>query len=541
MISPAALFINVLLTAAALLAVFARFVILAILLWAGNGHVVQDDLTACVIALVFVLSWFFAWYPDWLRREIAARAFPGRYARRGLRIAWLNAYLLLLAASYLGLSMISMLASGSPSTLAWKDGVVSSALCCVGFLVGLRHCRYPSIHILNGLALASRDQVFELLNVLIVGMSADRTIQVTSFERYYKDYVEESAACERWMRGWQQAVVSRQTPVEQLIRIYNEDNLAQDLESRLKTYENCSEYDIRIIIAPPSIPMVDLYMEIERFAVIALPKDSRTNAFAEQFLLVTEDLQLRALAVWFKTMWDNGRPIKDHSGATNGLAEAKAVLADLARCDPKLLEFSPQLVITGAKVIPDAIKLLIEVSKFDGLAVLMSEWGRTLRSKLQEALHHVRHIPVGSYQEFTSISDALLSAFLEAQGTVRCTSMIREGDDFWMTQEQAIERLEQIRIQRGIRVHRIFVFPNPDLRRHYLPLMKSQADAGTSVSYVISASAVRDFAVIDDRFIVIDTPHAAMRTDVEADVQGCIRDFNTLLSEATAVTGEHTC
>src|ERR1035438_4929513 len=104
MISPAALFINVLLTAAALLAVFARFVILAILLWAGNGHVVQDDLTACVIALVFVLSWFFAWYPDWLRREIAARAFPGRYARRGLRIAWLNAYLLLLAASYLGLS-----------------------------------------------------------------------------------------------------------------------------------------------------------------------------------------------------------------------------------------------------------------------------------------------------------------------------------------------------------------------------------------------------------------------------------------------------
>jgi hypothetical protein len=113
--------------------------------------------------------------------------------------------------------------------------------------------------------------------------------------------------------------------------------------------------------------------------------------------------------------------------------------------------------------------------------------------------------------------------------------VIRESDEFWDVEHDAIQRLERIVEGRGVQLERIFVFPNENLRQRYAGLMADQATGLTRVFYTVQVRRTWDFAIIDKTVIVIDNLLSAVRSVVPADVKKCSDEYAILKADSHEV------
>ena len=394
------------------------------------------------------------------------------------------------------------------------------------------------VHLLDGLRIQSRDTHYSLQLKLLRGLRAKNSVMVTAFEASTRHYVEESAECKKWMTRWQSRVIRRKVPVKQLLRVYNEKNLRDDVYDRLEKFRAWSGYKMRMVLSPPELPIVDMYVEHGRYAILCLPADTATPFLPEQFVYISRQPALEALEQWFLSMWHHGLPLNESTSLPERLEEVRKNLEHLSSIDAGLLERPAEIVWEASKVLPDSVRLLVEIVRRSRLRSFDADQP-AVRQAIVRVIEEVS-MPT-TVRHRSSLVAALADATDGANHSVCSTAVLGAKDTFWLEHLNEVVSREKSLAKRGVSSQRVFLATSREVLRRHKRVMNELAQAGCVVRTLAAAEpVVADFAIVDEALLIIDNGNTATESANPEDVGAMMKVFEATWSRAEAWPGPAT-
>ncbi len=363
------------------------------------------------------------------------------------------------------------------------------------------------VHLLDGIVINSRDVHYGLQEALLAGLNQATPIAVTSFEQYTRPYVAESEVCERWMKAWQTRVAKKKIAVRQILRAYNEHNLVHDTHDRITRFAEHPGYQIRLLISPPELPIIDVYVEGNRYAVLCFPLESSQPYVVQQYVYVSGKDVLSALERWFSSMWHHALPLNDSTSSPKTIESVRKKLEQLSGIDPGLLEHPAEIVWEAARTLPEAVQLLVEVARRSQIPPFRETAGHIRQAILQVVTQLQSTNPVTLHP---SAFEAITLLAGSAHKSVRSTAVLSAKDDYWRDHLDEVVSLQERLALRHVTVQRVFVATSQDLLDAYRSTITRIANSGCEVRALLDVhSMVSDFIIVDDATLILDNRSSA--------------------------------
>ncbi|WP_005224218.1 hypothetical protein [Marichromatium purpuratum] len=433
-----------------------------------------------------------------------------------VRCIYWNSLIYLLSLALVGFALFFL---GSSD---WM-GVVAAFLAAIPMLLyAWRRFPFSAIKLiapaLNDQVILDRNPLYTLMWHLTQELSSEDRIVVTTLECAPTDYVEESLDSKLFMERWQEKV-REGVFVKHVIRLFDEPQDLKNLDKRLSDYKNLPNYQIGVMLAPPSRPFVDLYIVSGKYAAIFYATSAAEPYLMRNALFVTGEARVNSIEKWFtETLWSYCEPLKDTFKINYELfGQIKRRVEVLGECDGgRFWTNLPDYFLARPIFLPSLVAFIKTIQ--NSASMREEDVPPEILCQVESQLRNLAQIIADSSaiagRRFSSSYEALKEV-CRPQVSLQAVSVI-DNETYWLSRSgQAQMNFEKELSKEGVAIERVCVVAGLDrlsqsMQKVLLELGKYMRGASlmladrNSVNQASLPANSADFAIIDKKCVIVD-------------------------------------